>query len=195
MENEKANGYVRSAAMEGMVSLVDAGQRTRDEVMRCFLQLFQKLERKPGAQWDTLANVCVDLWPQEAIEELRLTYQDGLVDPRSIDWQDVQHALALGKEGVVRWRRWRTPLIDDVAKATRWMQCFHRREENRETDEEEMDSEEEVLATLPDGYTIAPLRRATPKVGRNEPCPCGSGKKFKKCCGSAESGRFAAQPN
>jgi uncharacterized protein len=28
-----------------------------------------------------------------------------------------------------------------------------------------------------------PLRSA--KVGRNEPCPCGSGKKFKKCCGSA----------
>jgi len=25
--------------------------------------------------------------------------------------------------------------------------------------------------------------RATPKVGRNDPCPCGSGKKFKKCCG------------
>ena len=23
---------------------------------------------------------------------------------------------------------------------------------------------------------------AAPKVGRNEPCPCGSGKKFKKCC-------------
>jgi uncharacterized protein YecA (UPF0149 family) len=27
-----------------------------------------------------------------------------------------------------------------------------------------------------------PHRRATPKVGRNELCPCGSGKKFKKCC-------------
>jgi preprotein translocase subunit SecA len=25
--------------------------------------------------------------------------------------------------------------------------------------------------------------RATPKVGRNQPCPCGSGKKYKKCCG------------
>jgi SEC-C motif-containing protein len=24
-----------------------------------------------------------------------------------------------------------------------------------------------------------------PKIGRNEPCPCGSGKKFKKCCGSS----------
>lgn len=25
-------------------------------------------------------------------------------------------------------------------------------------------------------------RRETPKVGRNDPCPCGSGLKFKKCC-------------
>jgi SEC-C motif-containing protein len=29
----------------------------------------------------------------------------------------------------------------------------------------------------------APVRSATPKVGRNDPCPCGSGKKFKHCCG------------
>ncbi len=28
-----------------------------------------------------------------------------------------------------------------------------------------------------------PVRRTVPKVGRNEPCPCGSGKKFKQCCG------------
>jgi uncharacterized protein YchJ len=27
-----------------------------------------------------------------------------------------------------------------------------------------------------------PFVRAHPKVGRNEPCPCGSGKKYKKCC-------------
>ncbi|MCA9555941.1 MAG: SEC-C domain-containing protein, partial [Myxococcales bacterium] len=26
--------------------------------------------------------------------------------------------------------------------------------------------------------------RAEPKVGRNDPCPCGSGKKYKKCCGA-----------
>jgi preprotein translocase subunit SecA len=28
-----------------------------------------------------------------------------------------------------------------------------------------------------------PVRRNLPKVGRNEPCPCGSGKKYKNCCG------------
>jgi len=27
-----------------------------------------------------------------------------------------------------------------------------------------------------------PVRRSAAKVGRNEPCPCGSGKKYKKCC-------------
>lgn len=30
-----------------------------------------------------------------------------------------------------------------------------------------------------------PIRREEPKVGRNDPCPCGSGKKFKKCCANA----------
>jgi preprotein translocase subunit SecA len=30
---------------------------------------------------------------------------------------------------------------------------------------------------------VTPARREVPKVGRNEPCPCGSGKKFKNCCG------------
>lgn len=34
-----------------------------------------------------------------------------------------------------------------------------------------------------DGQGQQPVRRDTPKVGRNDPCPCGSGKKFKKCCG------------
>jgi SEC-C motif-containing protein len=30
-----------------------------------------------------------------------------------------------------------------------------------------------------------PARRSAPKVGRNDPCSCGSGKKYKKCCGAA----------
>ena len=45
-------------------------------------------------------------------------------------------------------------------------------------------------AELLDGGTLLPrkvetFRRETPKVGRNDPCPCGSGKKYKKCCGKA----------
>lgn len=33
--------------------------------------------------------------------------------------------------------------------------------------------------------TIEQFRRDEPKVGRNDPCSCGSGKKYKKCCGKA----------
>lgn len=32
-----------------------------------------------------------------------------------------------------------------------------------------------------------PYKRATPKIGRNDKCPCGSGKKYKNCCGRAAS--------
>ena len=34
-----------------------------------------------------------------------------------------------------------------------------------------------------EGETIRTIIRNQPKVGRNDPCPCGSGKKYKKCCG------------
>jgi uncharacterized protein len=34
------------------------------------------------------------------------------------------------------------------------------------------------------GVQRVPVTREAPKVGRNDPCPCGSGKKFKKCCGA-----------
>jgi len=38
----------------------------------------------------------------------------------------------------------------------------------------------------PAGGRVVQVRRATPKVGRNDPCPCGSGKKYKHCCGRNE---------
>jgi SEC-C motif-containing protein len=38
--------------------------------------------------------------------------------------------------------------------------------------------------TFVDGRIVnLPFRRDQPKIGRNDPCPCGSGKKYKKCCG------------
>jgi len=34
------------------------------------------------------------------------------------------------------------------------------------------------------GAEVQTVRRDAPKVGRNDPCPCGSGKKYKKCHGA-----------
>ncbi|MCU0302447.1 MAG: preprotein translocase subunit SecA [Thermoanaerobaculales bacterium] len=48
--------------------------------------------------------------------------------------------------------------------------------------------QQERAANTPVGQPAAPVtvRRRQPKVGRNDPCPCGSGKKYKKCHGAAE---------
>jgi hypothetical protein len=40
----------------------------------------------------------------------------------------------------------------------------------------------ELNEAPPESSSRTPIRRV-PKVGRNDPCPCGSGKKYKKCCG------------
>jgi len=58
--------------------------------------------------------------------------------------------------------RERYPPIDDVIEATSWWKR----------------SGDVAVSTA-----AAEPYRAPPRVGRNEPCPCGSGKKFKKCCG------------
>ena len=42
--------------------------------------------------------------------------------------------------------------------------------------------------TTPMRYKVDAVRREAPKVGRNDPCPCGSGRKFKQCHGAAGAG-------
>jgi hypothetical protein len=54
-------------------------------------------------------------------------------------------------------------------------------EEDYEYDEEDFGPP--LIADPDDGVSgPQPIRREQPPVGRNDPCPCGSGKKFKKCC-------------
>ena len=46
--------------------------------------------------------------------------------------------------------------------------------------------ENKPLSTNKDGTTPIKAKKAKDKVGRNDPCPCGSGKKYKNCCGENE---------
>ncbi len=60
------------------------------------------------------------------------------------------------------------------------------------TDEIRRESAEFIPRVLPALRELARIRacdemnevQRTPKIGRNEPCPCGSGKKYKRCCGA-----------
>lgn len=61
-----------------------------------------------------------------------------------------------------------------------------RDDEIRERRNEERMREEMADHAEHYGPRAEPVRRAGPKVGRNDRCPCGSGLKFKQCCLRAE---------
>ena len=60
------------------------------------------------------------------------------------------------------------------------MQYIDDDDEDGEDEEEYVEREERKIDNLSDSRFTVVHRR---KVGRNEPCPCGSGKKYKYCCG------------
>jgi len=64
--------------------------------------------------------------------------------------------------------------------------------EDEDLDEVNNDCEEDLPQAVTDIYRfwlakrgMETIRRDEPKVGRNDPCHCGSGKKFKQCCGAS----------
>jgi hypothetical protein len=69
---------------------------------------------------------------------------------------------------------------DDVSHALAYLQ-----EEDEEDDEDEEDEDEEDEEYPP--LRLAPDWREGKPVSRNAPCPCGSGKKYKRCCFGREA--------
>jgi len=61
--------------------------------------------------------------------------------------------------------------------------CMVRVQKDEELEEQRRDTEDFIMSHGTAGATPDTVKRDGKKVGRNEPCPCGSGKKYKKCCG------------
>ncbi|NLT67700.1 MAG: preprotein translocase subunit SecA, partial [Acidobacteria bacterium] len=58
------------------------------------------------------------------------------------------------------------------------------RQREREEARRKAQREQNLVYSAGESGPVAPARREVAKVGRNDPCPCGSGKKFKKCHGA-----------
>jgi uncharacterized protein YecA (UPF0149 family) len=75
-----------------------------------------------------------------------------------------------------------SPELPDIVKSRKEPD---ERQKDREKGLNELDKnyrEKKEPGALEKGANIFPFKRDTLKVGRNEPCPCGSGNKYKKCC-------------
>lgn len=173
--NRDADQYGRGAGVSALALLAAWAEIPREPVVEFFLWLAQEgLERQPNQVWDSLAGESAGIEALVVFPALRRAYSDGFADPQSMAPEELAEVESAPPGRLLEALRERQPPIDDVAVATAWWSTF---EKNSAHDAvEDWDDERHIIE--PDQPYRAP-----PKVGRHEPCPCGSGKKFKKCCG------------
>ena len=183
VESEQVNEFVRSAALNTFLVLEQTDLMPRETVLEYLRSLFHgKLQRTPSYAWSSLVCVVADLPAPELLEEVRQAYADGLVDDTVADLEGIERDMAAPKP----WRRDRHHLITDAIAEMEWWASFHPEDSRPKklpkseapalpSPPAEPDSDSEYVAPQP-------FVRET-KIGRNDPCPCGSGKKYKRCCG------------
>jgi len=204
IENPDVDEYLRSSALEAPVTLVGRGEKPREEIIAYFQELFRgKLERRHSFVWDALVNCALDLWPEELLKDIEWAYEQKLVWPGTVSREDVKGTLAEGRGRTLAHLRTNPQyqLINDTIREFEWWDCFGNGNPNAlekdadrdlPDDEEEEDAplREEEAALLEEAERNAfypgpqTVMNESPKIGRNDPCPCGSGKKYKKCCGA-----------
>lgn len=169
IENSEVNEYVRTAGLQTLSTLVAVGKIDRDEVVIYFKELFEgKLERELSNVWNSLVIESTNLYPKEVYEDIKKAFEEELVETFFINIKDVDNALKKGKENSLRELTGSAKyfLIDDTVNELENWACFRKIDNGKKKD---------LLHSTSNA-------KKTPKIGRNAPCPCGSGKKYKKCC-------------
>jgi hypothetical protein len=185
IENPSIDQYVRDAAINALVVLYDTGQLSRDAVVAYFKSLFEsKLEREPSLAWSSLVCATADIPAPELIDNVRWAYQAGLPSEDFASLESLEDTL-LGRS--TDRRELYTLITDTVAEMEGWA-AFHLDNDSWDKSEPEDLTDDEMPNVKAIASTPVPEGRAVPvrtsrKVGRNDPCPCGSGLKYKKCCG------------
>ncbi len=183
--------YIRGDAVKALVILVANGIKSRDEIMEYFKILYRgKLKRKYSQVWNALVDASCALYPLEVIEDIRQAYEEDLVDPFYIGIEDIKEYLKKKPEDVCNKLKTDSEysLIDDIIKELSWWAAFN--EHKEEFTENDTTNLTKLLPQSENSSEVKIQKRAcvqpivnNVKIGRNEPCPCGSGKKYKKCCG------------
>jgi uncharacterized protein YecA (UPF0149 family) len=182
IEDPAVDEWIRGAALGGLVTLAAEGIKSREEILSYFAELFRdKLTDKNENVWSELVAYSTDLYAPELLGEIEKAYEQRLIDPTFIGLDDVRRDLAKGKEWALAKLATDSHrhLVTDTVKEMAWWDSF------KEKKPHEPQAAASVLdaVDLPWEDSYSGYKRAEPKIGRNDPCPCGSGKKYKKCCG------------
>ena len=173
-----AEEYVRSRMCETLAMLVMRGELDRTLVARFLRDAFNEI--RPQAHcfvWQGWQSAIAMLGLSELKVLVKRAFDRGFIDRHWLGFEDFQQDVewAAKHPDVARYPEGDefTLFGDTIEELTRW---YGFSDEGRADRERRL---QEVEAELAEGE---PYRNPFRGIGRNDPCPCGSGKKFKKCC-------------
>jgi len=182
-EDREAGIWSRAAALTAIGVRVLEGDADREEVTAYLADLGRRQaerlrsERAAESEFDILDNlvaVATDIGAVSMLDLIREWFAEGLLDPKYADEAWVARYIVRPlEESRAEMRDRNDGYVGDVAREMAWWAGF------REDDDLRRERAELFADRAPDTFI-----RAAPKIGRNDPCPCGSGKKYKKCHGA-----------
>ncbi|MCD4708007.1 MAG: DUF1186 domain-containing protein [Candidatus Sabulitectum sp.] len=171
----------RSAALQSLYILALENTIAKSELVAYMGELYKgKLERNPSVVWNDLANMSGVFQTISLTDEIRKAYKENLIDSSVIEFARIEMLSSLPQEIVLSASKDQAiGFVKDLTRIQRFWdplssidideENFHYSEKNRKSDYESV-------------HPMVHVDRKK-KIGRNELCPCGSGKKYKKCCG------------
>lgn len=173
----RADDFARSAMMSALVLIADRQPAHRPSI-ESFIRNFHARQIKvPVDLMIGWTDAVADLGLDDMTDIVREVFEKGLIPKDYCSFSDfaadLQATRAAG--GIPANRRYRHGLIEDaVEELSRWYCYTDAYFEKQKAQKENPDPRVIPMANF--------WRDPAPSVGRNDPCPCGSGKKFKKCC-------------
>jgi hypothetical protein len=180
------NECVRWEAAQTYLHYIRDGRMTRDAAVE---RLRRHLARALADADDEIVYglVCelATLVPHEAMTEIRAAFETGLVDDFGVSLAGIEESVADPDAELRQSLECCDPtgVADAVAELQSWFQVFGSGSVQEEDGSDSADEEYDGYAAPPEPPIT--IHRTEARVGRNDPCPCGSGKKHKKCCGRA----------
>jgi len=190
IENPTINIWIRSAALETLVVLWKEDQLSRSEVIDYLKELMTgKLERIPSYVWDNIGLIAYDLHPNGMETLLQEAIKERLIAPLVLDLNLLDDCVKSDLNKVIQHKDSviKGYIKSPIEELSWWL---YPNTKPMETGMDYADLEVPIAEkTIIPGERFAPMgwrpktvTRTTQKIGRNDPCYCGSGRKYKKCC-------------
>lgn len=171
IEDSSANPFVRSACLRSLMTLERMGRLPQGEMIAYAADILERLRHEDNRDFAALLVMSLAELQEAGLRPaIDRWYADGLVDPMMPPSNiDAAYEAEFGDINEELVQRDKFDGLIDYLCEWPWFNV---------AEPEELDQ------ILDDGgYDVeAPFVREGRKIGRNEPCPCGSGKKYKKCC-------------